>query len=146
MDRGSTIHPVLLGSDSNVDGSIPVKIMLETTVWKDSWVPNHVYILNDSQTKIVAYVPAGTKVVKKFKSPQSFDRRGRTFVELEGESPAQEPQPDRWEVPGSKGKTYTVTREPGGGLNYTCTCPGFLYRGSCKHVAEFQINHSYDVR
>lgn len=123
-----------------------MKIMLETTEWKDSWVPNHVYILNDSQTKILAYVPAGSKTVKKFKSPQSFDRRGRTFVELEGEQVAQEPRIDSWEVAGSKGKTYTVSREPGGGMNYRCTCEGFLYRGSCKHVAEFQMNHNVDRR
>lgn len=123
-----------------------MKILQETTVWKDSWVPNHVYILNDSQTKMLAYVPAGTKQVKKFKVPQSFDRRGRTFVELEGESSAPESRPDTWTVPGSNGKTYTVSRESGGGLNYVCTCPGFLYRGSCKHIAEFQMNHNYDIR
>lgn len=123
-----------------------MKILLETTEWKDSWVPNHVYVLNDSQTKMLAYVPAGSRTVKKFSKPMDFDRRGRTFVELEGESPAQEPRPDVWEVPGSNGKTYFVTREPGGGLDYRCTCPGYLYRGSCKHVAEFQMNHSYDVR
>lgn len=121
-------------------------IVEETTQWKDSWVPNHVYVLNDSMTKMIAYVPAGSKLVKKFKSPQSFDRRGRTFVELEGDSAPTAPQPDQWEVPGSNGKTYTVTREPGGGMNYQCSCPGFQFRGSCKHVAEFQMNHSYDVR
>ena len=123
-----------------------MKILLETTEWKDSWVPNHVYVLNDSQTKIIAYVPAGSKTVKKFKNPQSFDRRGRTFVELEGNSVTQEPQPDTWQVPGSGGKTYTVSREPGGGLDYRCTCPGFLYRGSCRHTAEFIAQHQYDVR
>jgi uncharacterized Zn finger protein len=123
-----------------------MKILLETTEWKDAWVPNHVYVLNDSQTKILAYVPAGSKTLKKFSSPQSFDRRGRTFVELTGEQIAQEPQQDRWEVPGSNGKTYTVTRELGSGMNYQCTCPGFLYRGSCRPVAEFQMNHNIDVR
>lgn len=121
-----------------------MKIVLETTEWKDAWVPNHVYILNDSQTKILAYVPAGSKQVKKFRVPQSFDRRGRTFVELEGEQTAPEPRQDSWEVPGSNGKVYTVTHESG--MNYSCTCPGFLYRGSCKHVAEFQMNHNVDRR
>lgn len=31
-------------------------------------------------------------------------------------------------VQGSKGKTYEVTG------NYRCTCPGFTFRGSCKHL------------
>jgi hypothetical protein len=31
-------------------------------------------------------------------------------------------------VQGSNGKTYQVTG------NYKCTCPGFTFRGSCKHL------------
>lgn len=121
-----------------------MKIVEETTEWKDAWVPNHVYVLNDSMSKMIAYVPAGSKTVKKFSKPMDFDRRGRTFVELGDVE--EKPQPNTWTVEGSKGKTYTVSREPGGGMNYACTCPGFTFRGSCKHVAEFQMNHSYDVR
>jgi hypothetical protein len=122
-----------------------MKILQETTEWKDAWVPNHVYVLNKSMSHMIAYVPAGSKTVKKFSKPIAFDRRGRTFVELETDSPP-EPQPDVWTVAGSNGKNYTVTREAGGGMNYQCTCPGFTFRGSCKHVAEFQMNHSYDIR
>lgn len=123
-----------------------MRIVQETTDWGKHSVPNHVYVLNESMTHMIAYVPAGSKVLKKFSKPMSFDRRGRTFVELEGESLSDEPQVDSWTVPGSGGKTYTVSREAGGGLNYQCTCPGFLYRGSCKHVAEFQMNHNVDIR
>lgn len=32
-------------------------------------------------------------------------------------------------VQGSKGKVYEVT-------SYSCTCPGFTFRGTCKHVTE----------
>jgi hypothetical protein len=35
-------------------------------------------------------------------------------------------------VQGSKGQDYTVTL----GKNPSCTCPGFTFRGSCKHVKE----------
>jgi hypothetical protein len=36
-----------------------------------------------------------------------------------------------WEVKGSKGGSYTVTRS---GNNYQCTCSGFQFRRKCKHV------------
>lgn len=36
-------------------------------------------------------------------------------------------------VDGSKGNKYTVTRSKQG---WKCTCPGFGFRGQCKHVSE----------
>lgn len=36
-----------------------------------------------------------------------------------------------WIVSGSKGNTYTVTESNG---VKSCTCPGFVYRGNCKHT------------
>lgn len=36
-------------------------------------------------------------------------------------------------VEGSKGNKYTVTRNKQG---WKCTCPGFGFRGQCKHVTE----------
>ena len=123
-----------------------MKIMLETTEWADA-TPNHVYVFNDSLSHAIAYVRAGTKTVSKFKKPMSIDRRGRTFVELEDEEPTRaEPKPDQWEFVGSKGDVYLVTREAGAGLDYRCTCPGFTYRGSCRHAAEKIMEHSYDIR
>ena len=38
-----------------------------------------------------------------------------------------------WEIAGSKGNTYTVTEISG---KRTCTCPGFTYRHSCRHISE----------
>lgn len=35
------------------------------------------------------------------------------------------------QVPGSKGNTYTVIKE---GSRATCTCPGYSYRKTCKHL------------
>jgi hypothetical protein len=37
-----------------------------------------------------------------------------------------------WQVSGSKGSTYTVTKNKSG---YTCSCPGFTFRKSCKHIS-----------
>ena len=36
-----------------------------------------------------------------------------------------------WQVEGSKGAVYTVTEEQG---QRRCTCPGFSFRKTCKHV------------
>lgn len=36
-------------------------------------------------------------------------------------------------VQGSKGQTYVVTKENG---KATCSCPGYSYRKSCRHIDE----------
>ncbi len=36
-----------------------------------------------------------------------------------------------WEVEGSKGNVYKVTLT---GDHWSCTCPGFRWRNSCKHI------------
>lgn len=38
-----------------------------------------------------------------------------------------------WTVEGSKGNKYTVTRS---NSKWDCTCPGFSFRKTCKHVSE----------
>jgi hypothetical protein len=35
-----------------------------------------------------------------------------------------------WPIKGSKDNEYNVTLHPGG---FTCDCPGFNFRGRCKH-------------
>ena len=37
-----------------------------------------------------------------------------------------------WTIKGSKGNEYTVMRTANG---YSCTCPGFTFRKSCKHLS-----------
>ena len=101
-----------------------MKIMQETTEWATP-TPNHVYVMNDSMTQIIAYVPAGSTKLFKFKAPINFDRRGRNFVDLPGASA----KPRGESVVGSRGETYMVDRKNG-----TCTCKGFLYRGQCRHL------------
>lgn len=109
--------------------------MLETTTWTDSFDQNcnHVYVMNDSMTQAVAYVPRGSKTLFKFKNPLKLDTRGRTFVELEEGTAAVDPGVIT--VEGSRGEKYYLTEEDG---VWSCTCPGFKFRGQCKHVAEKQ--------
>ena len=40
-----------------------------------------------------------------------------------------------WAVVGSKGAHYTVRANQG---RYTCSCPGFGWRGKCKHIEQFK--------
>ena len=62
-----------------------IKVMQETTEWYDGG-SNHTYIFKDKPTgrsaKAIAYIPAGSKIVQRFKKPIDLDLKGRTFVEL----------------------------------------------------------------
>jgi len=62
-----------------------IKIMQETTKWENGGA-NHVYIFKEKPSgrsaRAIAYVPAGSKVVQRFKKPLDLDLKGRTFVEL----------------------------------------------------------------
>jgi len=44
-----------------------------------------------------------------------------------------DPEYRQWTVNGSKGNTYLVIRQKG---QYNCTCTGFTYRKSCRHIIE----------
>ena len=89
-----------------------------------------------------AYVVQGTMEVFEFKKPIRIDLRGRTFVSIPNiwhyVSPEQEVEKTEWTVEGSKGAKYIVRKD---GTSYNCTCPGYTYRGDCRHVKE-QANGS----
>ena len=111
-----------------------MKFYQETTDWRDN-ISNGVYLLNDSKTKMFAYVKPGAKSAFKFKNPISIDTRGRKFqlvpntfgYQIEKEVSAN-PQ---WTVTGSKGDQYIVEKTENG---LTCTCSGFKFRAKCKHI------------
>ena len=112
-----------------------LKFLQETTVWPNK-TPNHVYVLTDDKTKMVGYVPAGKNRVFTFKAPIRIDLRGRTFKVVKNTFNYVEPTDSataapKWEVLGSKGDRYTVTKEENG---FTCSCTGFQFRGKCKHI------------
>ena len=53
---------------------------------------------------------------------------------IEADSAAAEPETiETWQVDGSKGNVYTVTRN---GEKWSCTCVGFQFRKICKHIKE----------
>jgi hypothetical protein len=103
----------------------------EITVWNDS-IPNHTYLLDGD--RMVAYIRHGSKTPYYFKKPIQIDKRGRKFEELKKNpfNKVETPKnPAIIKVQGSKGQTYTVNTE-----ERTCSCPGFTFRGNCKHIQE----------
>jgi hypothetical protein len=105
-------------------------------VWPDS-IPNNTYLLNDSKSKMIAYVRAGHTIPFKFKNPIGIETRGRKFVEVPNTfslDVAEEQHLGRvFKVDGSKGNTYTVTEHNG---TWDCTCSGFKFRGKCRHISD----------
>ena len=111
-----------------------MKWFAETTDYKDS-VPNGIYLLDDSKSKMYAFRPRGTGEIKIFANPIRIDVRGRKFVinsvQFKTQLKEEEPEGRVIEVTGSKGDVYKVTELNG---NYSCTCSGFKFRGDCKHI------------
>ena len=111
-----------------------MKWFAETTDYRDS-VPNGIYLLDDSKSKMYAFKPRGTGAVKVFKNPIKIDVRGRKFVvnpvQFKTKLKEEEPEGRVWVVKGSKGDEYRVTENRG---DFTCSCQGFKFRGQCKHV------------
>lgn len=103
----------------------------EVTVWKGcDTQPNHIYLMDGS--KAVAYIPWGEGKPFYFKSPIGIDKRGRKFVPADTKLFKKvKHESTKIRVAGSKGQVYYVDPEA-----HTCTCPGFTFRGACKHVAE----------
>ena len=110
-----------------------MKFFQETTDYKDS-IPNGTYLLDDSKTKMYAYIKAGGKSVFKFKNPIRIDTRGRKFQPVPNTfnfKIEEEDADKKWEIKGSKGDTYIVRLSEN---QYNCTCSGFKFRGKCKHI------------
>ena len=110
-----------------------MQALKETTVWPDKASPNHTYLLDGNN--LVAYIRYGTTEAKYFTTPiKGFSKSGRKFVSASldlFEFPTQVSSVR--EVVGSKGDVYIINLDEG-----TCSCPGYTYRGACKHTKELE--------
>jgi len=110
-------------------------ILKEVTVWDLDYQPNHVYHILDNG-KCYAYQIKGEGELIVLSKPGNFEKRGRKFVKLKRvPDPITDPTIQTVEVKGSKGNVYTVTL----GDIPKCSCPGFTFRGNCKHIAEAKV-------
>ena len=97
-------------------------MLAEQTVWSDGF-RNGVYLTDDSKSRMFGFAPFGQSEFKMCKYPINIDTRGRKFLELHRIADEQAGV----KIEGSKGAVYYV-------LDGKCSCPGFKYRGVCKHV------------
>lgn len=105
-----------------------MEALKEVTVWDvDFRQPNHIYLFDGE--KAIAYIKWGEGEPIYFNRPSKIDRRGRKFVkaDLDLFGPVKS-ESNLIKVQGSTG-TYYV--DPNAG---TCTCPGYQFRGKCKHL------------
>jgi len=92
--------------------------------------PAHIYLLDGNN--LVSYIKSGETEPFYFKNPiKGFDKRGRKFATVTPNPFKVKKQSNLITVKGSNGKEYTVNPE-----EKTCSCPGFTFRGACKHLAE----------
>jgi len=106
-----------------------MEALVETT---GSGFPAHTYLI-DGNT-LVAYIKKGESEPYYFKQPiKGFDKRGRKFERVTNSvfTLKVEPEIALKAIQGSKGSVYYVNEAEG-----TCTCPGYTYRGTCKHLKE----------
>lgn len=106
----------------------------EITEWQvDYQQPNHDYLLDGD--RVLAYRKWGQGDIIPSKGNFRIDCRNRKFIKLDPNPfagyQAEEAQQLVVEVKGSKGQTYYVNAQEG-----SCTCPGFQFRGECKHLKE----------
>ena len=106
-----------------------IEILQEVTDWGKYKVNNGIYHVN-SAGKLVAYQPNKKSEVQVLNVPSTqFSKSRRKFIKI-GER-EEELASHIKKIIGSKGNVYLLDTE-----KKTCTCPGFTYRGNCKHVKE----------
>ena len=91
--------------------------------------------MDDAKSRAYAYAKFAGDELFEFKSPLKLDVRGRKFREVNNrwnfKIAQDEPEGFVKIVIGSKGERYTITE-----VNNVqqCSCPGFKFRGKCRHI------------
>jgi len=114
-------------------GSQNLIIAKEVSVWSESYDLNHIYILNDSMSKVFGYVRNRDLSLTVFKQPRDLNTKYRKFEVLEKINDEE----NSIEVVGSSGKIYYITSDKG---KLSCSCTGFKYHGFCKHIKGLNNN------
>lgn len=112
------------------------QILQEISEWKGDYKCNHTYLMDNN--KIIAYVKQGDSKVTTLNHALSMDKRYRKFikvdnVELSKLIPKTKNTNIRTFNVQSKDKIYTVELDTLKN-RYRCACPGFTFRGKCKHI------------
>jgi hypothetical protein len=90
--------------------------------------PAHTYLLDGNN--LVSYIKRGETEPFYFKKPiKGFDKRGRKFESVTPNPFKVKTSSNLIKVKGSKGNEYTIDTDA-----QTCNCPGFTFRGACKHL------------
>ena len=66
----------------------------------------------------------------------TLDEVSKYMIVEQRETPAVSRDDRSYEVQGSKGNTYKVTKQ---GDKWKCQCSGFQFRGKCKHITNLKI-------
>lgn len=117
-----------------------MKFIQEITEWD---TPNHIYYVSDDKSRLVGYIQKNSINLLKFDFPIRFSVKNRKFVEIKsllpesdevyfGKKQTEKPSSSVTEVQGSNGKIYYVSKYADN--TYSCTCPGFTFRRTCKHI------------
>jgi hypothetical protein len=106
-----------------------MQAVIEVTKWDMESQPNHTYLLDSD--KIHAFIPMGKTEPHYFNTPMKMDMKGRKFQELKINPFKVTTKSTLIEVKGSKGNTYFIDPDKG-----TCSCSGFKFRGTCKHIKD----------
>ena len=119
-----------------------MKYLKEITAWtKAPNTPNHTYIFNEKDEN-VGYIKTGTTQEIYFSKPsRQFSKSRRKFVRvvIHQRSAARNSKAAKlkvFTVTGSTGNRYKVST--GGRFGTTCSCKGYQFRRSCRHINEIE--------
>ena len=105
-----------------------MEALKEVTDWGNPTTKNHTYLLDGMN--LIAFIKQDETEPFFFKKPiRGFSKTGRKFVRTDIKLFGNIAKTNTTEVSGSNGNKYIVDKESG-----TCTCPGFAFRRTCKHL------------